>query len=268
MGLSHERTRIFTDFCLSHRHPHTDSADTGHSKVQRGTAYTQESRRTCQHDGLESGLSKTRLLLSRDQGNEGEVSAQHSKATPTAANAWKMRQMAHLNAVGSTSCLILSPEGRAPRCCQCNSDRDCNDTCDASKSTTDGDSGAGRIFAAHGMAVGGRMQSSAGGGQGASALAAIGASRAAGLQSPNSERSHRRRPLRRATSSPSIEELVRWGRVVCPSAKISCFSKGDPSGCCMSGKNSPRSFDCRTVIGPTRTNYPTNRPVCEFLVFF
>lgn len=133
MGLSHERTRIFTDFCLSHRHPHTD---TGHSKVQRGTAYTQESRRTCQHDGLESGLSKTRLLLSRDQGNEGEVSAQHSKVTPTAANAWKMRQMAHLNAVGSTSCLILSPEGRAPRCCQCNSDRDCNDTCDASKSTT------------------------------------------------------------------------------------------------------------------------------------
>ena len=185
MGLSHERTRIFTDFCLSHRHPHTDSADTGHSKVQRGTAYTQESRRPCQHDGLESGLSKTRLLLSRDQGNEGEVSAQHSKATPTAANAWKMRQMAHLNAVGSTSCLILSPERRAPRYCQCNSDRDCNDTCDASKSTTDGDSGAGRIFAAHGMAVGGRMQSSAGGGQGASALAAIGASRAAGLQSPN-----------------------------------------------------------------------------------
>ena len=23
-----------------------------------------------------------------------------------------------------------------------------------------------------------------------------------------------------------------------------------------------------TVIGPTRTNYPTNRPVTEFLVFF
>ena len=48
-------------------------------------------------------------------------------ATPTSSKAhamrMKMRQHAHLQAVGITFCLILSPERRASRCCQCMSGR-------------------------------------------------------------------------------------------------------------------------------------------------
>ena len=94
----------------------------------------------------------------------------------------KMRQHAHLQAVGITFCLLLSPERRASRCCQCMSGRLQHLRCDH---VNNSDSAQQETFS---QCTAGQR---AGGGNDLRPKCKVhwhrqplGASRAAGLQSP------------------------------------------------------------------------------------